>query len=119
MIVECVSLIDENGYHANEWLTPSRRYVVLFVSILDTPKFAVLDDSGSYSWWKASVFRTTSTRIPENWGIRVNGDSGVDIGPLSWMRPGFWEELADGVAGAKADFEAQVALTSLANEEAQ
>jgi hypothetical protein len=66
----------------------------------------LIDDQGdSPSVWDARLFSTTSMRIPQIWGIRIDAHGGLTLSPLEWQREGFWEAYFDREPLAVAQFD--------------
>jgi hypothetical protein len=98
-------------------LTIGREYQVL--SVIAEPGHRILlqliDDQGdSPSIWDARLFSTTSTRIPQLWGVRIDANGVLTLAPTTWLRDGFWDAYFDGDARAVAEF--QSALSTLQAE---
>jgi hypothetical protein len=93
-------------------LTVGREYLVL--SVIAQPGKRVLlrlidDDGGTQSVWDARMFMTTSSRIPGAWGIRLDADGVLTLGPQAWQRNGFWEAYFDAEPWAVTAFRAGIA----------
>jgi hypothetical protein len=98
-------------------LTIGREYLVLSVAAQPGGRVLVrlIDNEGdSPSVWDARMFTTTSTRIPQLWGIRLDDDGVLTLAPPHWQRAGFWEDYFDDNPRAVREF--QTALRALQAE---
>ena len=82
-------------------ITIGREYVVTHIVCVPghSAQLAILDDSwngvdpprrGESSQWEASMFETTSTRIPSSWAAAIDNDGVLAVAPPEWLVPGFW-----------------------------
>lgn len=120
MRVTCVSLGDKPG--ESGWITVGQQYDVL--SVMFTPnkpaKLRIMADNGETPFLAdAALFVMSTQAIPGNWAMEVLRDGVIEIGPASWMKPGFWERYFDGDPTAVRSFRGEVEnmrLSSMAGE---
>ncbi|GAB3402845.1 hypothetical protein GCM10027569_09320 [Flindersiella endophytica] len=68
------------------------------------------DDENVPSIWNSELLETISARIPSNWTAITRPDGGVEVGPESFMAPGFWDRYFDGETSAQATFREELAV---------
>ena len=81
------------------WLTLHREYLLLAVLALPgrSVKFRVLSDDGRTPILADSTLFAAPIRpLPDTWAAAVTEGGVVEIGPISWLEPGFWERFFDG-----------------------
>ena len=120
MMVRCERLLSPTtgeSLQKSPLLTIGREYRVLSV-IAQPGKRTLLrlidDEGGRPSLWDARMFKTTTTRIPHIWGIRIDDDGILTLAPPDWQRDGFWEDYFEDDPRAVAEF--QTALRALQAE---
>lgn len=47
------------------------------------------------AWFDARLFRTSSSRIPSNWTIKMEAGQMLNVGPTPWRISGYWESYFD------------------------
>lgn len=120
MRVQCIRLVNSitgEPESSNSWLTVGKEYVVLAVSILPErgAMFRIVGDDGhTPALFEACQFAVTATDIPSIWKVQSGEDNGLEFGPSSWLRRGFWEDYFDGAQNARGDFD--VARASIIDE---
>ena len=82
----------------DHWLTLNREYLVL--SVLISPKGpaklrAIADDGRTLILVDASLFAMSSQPLPRSWVLAIREGGVVELGPPSWLEPGFWERYFD------------------------
>jgi hypothetical protein len=82
----------------DHWLTLNREYQVL--SVLISPKGpaklrAIADDGKTPILVDASLFAMSSQPLPPSWVLAIREGGVVELGPPSWLEPGFWERYFD------------------------
>jgi hypothetical protein len=102
----CVRLSD--GHDRDSWLTLNHEYQVL--SVLMTPrgpaKLRILADDGRTPILvEATAFAMSSQQLPRSWVFAIREGGVVELGPPSWLEPGFWERYFDGDADAVMQFQ--------------
>jgi hypothetical protein len=118
MRVRCIKIIDiETGREEirtrNGWITIGKEYTVLSLDVHPVRGIyyrLIADDGGTAGLESAAQFLATSMKLPSNWQAKVDGDGHLELAPLSWLRPGFWEKYLDREPEAVAEFEIQQEL---------
>lgn len=110
--IQTVSNTTDKTASRSPWLTPGREYVVL--SILADTSGQVLyrlisDDQRTPALFAATQFEVVSPTIPTTWCIRILEEGGLELAPVQWLRPGFWESYFDGEKDALTSFAAELA----------
>lgn len=115
MRVKCIKILNqttgqEEARLKNGWITIGKEYLVLAIEISPSrpPWLRIIgDDSGQTPGLESShQFETVCTRLPSCWQARLDHTGGLDIAPVRWLRPGFWEDYFNGHAEAVAEFKA-------------
>lgn len=106
----CVGLADSS--ESDSWLTLNHEYTVL--SVLMTPKGPaklriVADDGRTPILVEAPRFAMTPQRLPSSWACAIREGGVVELGPSSWLEPGFWERYFDGDSDAVQRFREEIA----------
>lgn len=117
MIVRATRLINVAGEEVPHirGVTIGHDYLVLEIWVDPLlRKIRILDeDGGSPSLWPLDMFEVVSPRISANWGAAiktVDGRTYLDLAPVAWLRPGFWQDYFDrGWEGAIKEFDRAVA----------
>lgn len=104
----CVKTADGSR---DSWLTLNREYQVL--SVLMTPKGPaklriVADDGRTPILADSPLFAMSSQPIPRSWVLAIMEGGVAEIGPRSWLEPGFWERYFDSDADAISQFQKEV-----------
>lgn len=99
------------GGDRDSWLTLNREYDVL--SVLMPPKGPVklriiADDGRTPILAEASLFAMSSQPVSPSWSLVIREGGVVELGPSSWLEPGFWERYFDRDADALSEFEEQI-----------
>jgi hypothetical protein len=105
----CVAL--RGGRTNSPWLTLHGEYQIL--SILMTPsgpaKLRILADDGRTPILvDAAMFSMNSQPLPDTWVAIIEEGGIVELGPRSWLKPGFWERYFDGDADAMTQFQREM-----------
>jgi hypothetical protein len=103
-----------DGSDRDSWLTLNHEYQVL--SVLMTPKgpakLRILSDDGRTPILaEASMFAMSSQPLPPSWVFNIREGGVVELGPASWLEPGFWERYFNGDADAVMQFQREVIRT--------
>lgn len=92
---------------AAAWLVPGQEYLVLSVDVGESEIALRLDHGrGGNGLFDARMFRVSSSRIPPNWEVSLDG-GGLSLAPAQWLRNGFWEDYFDSNPLAEEQYEAQ------------
>jgi hypothetical protein len=59
--------------------------------------------------FEPEMFEIASSVIPAVWVVTSQKPGALEFGPLSWSRPGFWEDYFDGLPDARAAFDIELA----------
>lgn len=108
----CVTLADRGD--SDSWLTINHEYMVL--SVLMAPrgpaKLRIVGDDGRTPILvEASRFAMTPQQLPSSWACAIREGGVVELGPPSWLEPGFWERYFDGDSDAVQHFREEIART--------
>jgi hypothetical protein len=66
--------------------------------------------------WRSSMFELVSDAMPSNWRVALGGEDSpgyLRIGPTSWLREGFWDDIFDWSPGseeAREDYSRELAI---------
>jgi hypothetical protein len=95
----------------DSWLTLNSEYQVL--SVLMTPKGPaklriIADDGRTPILADASMFAMSSQPLPPSWVFAIREGGVVELGPPSWLDPGFWERYFDRDADAIMQFQKEI-----------
>lgn len=109
--MKALCVIVAGGGDRDSWLTLNREYDVL--SVLMTPKGPVklriiADDGRTPILAEASLFAMSSQPVSPSWSLVIREGGVVELGPSSWLEPGFWERYFDRDADALSEFEEQI-----------
>ena len=105
----CVKTAD--GSRRDSWLTLNREYLVL--SVLMAPKGPaklriIADDGRTPILADAPLFTMNPQPLPRNWVLAIREGGVAEIGPLSWLEPGFWVRYFDSEADAISQFQKEI-----------
>jgi len=102
MIVRVVKIVNPLGGAVAEH--PSLRvgadYLVLDIYVnRRSQMIRVLDDEGGIpGTWPIEMFEVRSPRLSSTWGAAIDhyeGGAALHLGPVPWLRPGFWPDYVD------------------------
>ena len=101
----------DGGGDQDPWLTLNREYQVL--SVLMTSKGPVklriiADDGRMPILADASLFAMSSQSVSPSWSLVIREGGVVELGPSSWLEPGFWERYFDRDPDALSEFEEEI-----------
>ncbi|WP_330330258.1 hypothetical protein OHS33_11290 [Streptomyces sp. NBC_00536] len=99
---------------SSSWIQLQKEYVVLEISTWPGRGISVRissEDNGTPVLFDSRMFETTSEAIPPHWISRIGKEGSLEIGPPSWLVPGFWERFFDQVSEAVEDYEGEMAKT--------
>lgn len=115
MKVVCTKLVNPATRLPEEsspWLSAGKEYLVIRISC--TPgrsiTLQIVDNSGSPSLWDSEMFQTVDGSIPSNWEAHVTGNGMLEIGPVAWLVPGFWEEFYNDERAAVRAYEKELEI---------
>jgi hypothetical protein len=105
----CVRIAGEG--ERDSWLTLNDEYQVL--SVLMTTKGPaklriIADDGRTPILADASQFAVSPQPLPPSWVLAIREGGVVEIGPPSWLEPGFWERYFDRDADAISQFQQEI-----------
>lgn len=123
VIVRCINILSSTGDEltAHDSMTVGAEYVV--IAVVAVPGHDVLLrviergtqladlPPGVPALWRSQMFEVVSPSIPTSWAMEIRESGGVEIGPASWLRLGFWFDLIDATANsdeALADYHREV-----------
>jgi hypothetical protein len=70
-------------------------------------KLRIMTSDGTPALFDAAMFATSNGHLPSNWVVHVSENGVLELGPASWLKPGFWERYFDKDPAAVAAFEAE------------
>jgi hypothetical protein len=121
MKVRCVKIIniDREEVEEDQYVSIGHEYIVLclFASV-DRPlvQLALGEWKNPYLY-DARMFETVCNKIPSSWRAVVRSDGLINVGPESWLRPMFWDDLygnegssEEATLRAVADYRRELAL---------
>jgi hypothetical protein len=112
----CVKVAGDSG--RDSWLTLNHEYQVL--SILMKSKGPaklriIADDGRTPILADASLFAMSSQPFPPSWILAIREGGVLELGPPSWLEPGFWERYYDRDADAITQFQKEIVKMGLSS----
>lgn len=110
MKVRCVELKNWRGEpeERSSWLKIGGIYHVLRIQIEpNRTMFQLVGEEPTPALFQPDLFEVISSRVPESWVIVSAKHGFLELTPLSWTAPGFWEAFYDREPEAVACFEEQ------------
>jgi hypothetical protein len=107
MKVRCIELKSWSGQvqERSSWLKVGGIYHVLRVQIEPSrTMFHLVGEERTPALFQPELFEVVSARLPETWVAASSRPGFLDLAPLSWTVPGFWESFYDGDPDAIACF---------------
>ncbi len=115
MIVRCVRIFDLPWHERRELpdhpaVTVGRDYLVLEIEAvgMQEPTIRIRSDTGTPSFWPASMFEVVSSNVPSNWVAHISELGTLTLSPQPWLRRTFWEEHTAGHGEAVATYEREL-----------
>jgi hypothetical protein len=105
----CVKVADASCQ--DSWLTLNREYQVLSLLMApgDPAKLRIIADDGMTPILAdASLFAMISQPLPPSWVLAIREGGVAELGPPSWLEPGFWERYFDRDADAISQFQEEI-----------
>jgi hypothetical protein len=68
----------------------------------------IADDGRTPILADASLFAMSSQPLSPSWSLVIREGGVVELGPSSWLEPGFWERYFDRDADALSKFEEEI-----------
>jgi hypothetical protein len=102
--------VDGDG-DRDSWLTLNHEYQVLSVLMArkGPAKLRIIADDGRTPILAdASLFAMSSQPLPSTWVLTIREGGVVELGPPSWLEPGFWERYFDGDSDAISQFQKEL-----------
>lgn len=113
MMVRCVQLINGvtgNVVESSTWMTIDSVYTVLAIDVSpgQSPHFRIVGDNPhTPALFDCRMFSVVEGSFPSSWQVYLSPQGHMEIGPLAWLRPGYWDAYFDGDPGAERVFEAE------------
>jgi hypothetical protein len=79
------------------WLTPERKYSVL---AMQGRSCRIIDDGGAPSLFSLLTFDVVDPAVAPQWEYHRGAGGHVSLGTAAFLRPGFFEDVFDRVAGS-------------------
>jgi hypothetical protein len=105
----CVRVAD--GDEQDCWLTLNDEYQVLSVLMVTKGPVKlriIADDGRTPILADASQFAVSPQPLPPSWVLAIREGGVVELGPPSWLEPGFWERYFDRDADAMLQFQQEI-----------
>jgi hypothetical protein len=102
MRVVCIDLVNQvtgENETVSPWLRLHAEYEVLEVYCSPSRRVKlriVADDAETPALFDSAMFMTIDDSLRPSWVASIREGGELRIGPLSWMREGFWEDFFDG-----------------------
>ena len=101
MRVACTSIPELPGAAGfeNPWLTVGAEYAVLEISARPGGPIELhlpTNSPGDLGWFPSTSFVIVDDSVPAIWVTQIDDLGNVQVGPMAWLAPGFWERFYDG-----------------------
>lgn len=118
MKVRCVQLLNSlgNPVDSSGWAKLDAIYHVLSIWVEPgQTRLRLIGENPTPALFEPEMFEVVSSTIPGNWAITSPRPGCLDIGPLAWAQPFFWEQYFDHQPEAMACFKDELAKMVLSD----